>query len=390
MGLAGREVMTRMGLREADLLVPAIKVSVANNAGLRMLGAVFAMFSGARGASARQMLYFAEGIDDFYLSKTACRELGAIPEAFPEVGGTRKGVVCSTRRRSSSTPPPLTSAGMGQCEGILGSPSSPTGNPSVVVSSVTNDYLPMCDLGDVFGAGGTQVTVAASQEKEEFKVDSKGRKLAPCGCLLRTLPPVRPKEMPLEPSVENVQKLQAWLPEYYAASTFNMCEHRPLPMMRGVPAMRIHIKEGAVPVAVHRPAAIPAHWQQKVKEDIERDIRLGGLDRVPENTPMTWCSRMHVVSKKNGNPRRMVDLRPVNAAAERQTHYVEPPFEQARGILAGSWRFTSDAWNGYHSVPLDKRDRHVTTFITPWGRLRYKGGPQGQVVTGDAFNSWYD
>ena len=80
----------------------------------------------------------------------------------------------------------------------------------------------------------------------------------------------------------------------------------------------------------------------------------------------------------------------MNAAAERQTHYVEPPFEQARGIPPGTWRFSSDAWNGYHSVPLDERDRHVTTFITPWGRLRYKGGPQGQVVTGDAFNAWYD
>ncbi len=25
-----------------------------------------------------------------------------------------------------------------------------------------------------------------------------------------------------------------------------------------------------------------------------------------------------------------------------------------------TWRFTSDAWNGYHSVPVDVRDRHVT------------------------------
>ena len=177
---------------------------------------------------------------------------------------------------------------------------------------------------------------------------------------------------------------------YYASSTFNTCEHQPLPMMKGVPPMRILMKEGAEPVAVHRPAAIPAHWQEKVRKDIERDIRLGVLERVPANTPVTWCSRMHVVAKKNGDPRRVVDLRPVNAAAERQTHYVEPPFEQARGIPPDTWRFSSDAWNGYHSVPLDVRDRHVTTFITPWGRLRYKGGPQGQVVTGDAFNAWYD
>ena len=99
---------------------------------------------------------------------------------------------------------------------------------------------------------------------------------------------------------------------------------------------------------------------------------------------------MHVVAKKNGEPRRVVDLRPVNAASLRQTHYVEPPYSQARSVPPGTFRFTSDAWNGYHSVPLDPRDRHITTFITPWGRLRYIGGPQGHVVTGDAFNSWYD
>ena len=85
-----------------------------------------------------------------------------------------------------------------------------------------------------------------------------------------------------------------------------------------------------------------------------------------------------------------MDLRPVNAASKRQTHYVEPPYSQARSIPPNTYRWTSDAWNGYHSVPLDARDRHVTTFITPWGRLRYTGGPQGHVVTGDAFNQWYD
>ena len=249
----------------------------------------------------------------------------------------------------------------------MGSPSGGPGNPCVNVSPVSNDDLPMCDLDEVFVTTEEATVAATKKEEDKYKLDAKGRKLADCGCLLRTLPPPRPTTIPFEPVASNVNKLTEWMMEYYAASTFNTCEHQPLPMMRGVPPMRIHIKEGAVPVAVHRPAAIPAHWQQKVKDDIERDIRLGVLERVPANTPVTWCSRMHVVSKKNGNPRHVVDLRPVNAAAERQTHYVEPPFEQARGIPAGTWRFTSDAWNWYHSVPLDRRDRHVTTFITPWG-----------------------
>ena len=76
---------------------------------------------------------------------------------------------------------------------------------------------------------------------------------------------------------------------------------------------------------------------------------------------------MHIVAKKSGEPRRVVDLRPVNAASKRQTHYVEPPFSKARSISPNTFRFTSDAWNGYHLVPLDARDCHVTTFIPRGG-----------------------
>ena len=50
----------------------------------------------------------------------------------------------------------------------------------------------------------------------------------------------------------------------------------------------------------------------------------------------------------------------------------------------------SDAWNGYHSIPLDIRDRHVTTFLTPWGRMRYLVAPQGSISSGDGYTYWYD
>ena len=73
--------------------------------------------------------------------------------------------------------------------------------------------------------------------------------------------------------------------------------------MTGLPPLRIHVKEGAEPVAINRPSTIPAHWVQQVKEDLERDIALGVIERVPSNTPTTWCSRMHVVGKKTGEPR---------------------------------------------------------------------------------------
>ncbi len=58
-------------------------------------------------------------------------------------------------------------------------------------------------------------------------------------------------------------------------------------MMKGAEPLRIFMREDVEPVAVHRPATIPEHWQDKVREDIEGDIRLGVLERVPHNTPVT-------------------------------------------------------------------------------------------------------
>jgi hypothetical protein len=49
-----------------------------------------------------------------------------------------------------------------------------------------------------------------------------------------------------------------------------------------------------------------------------------------------------------------------------------------------------DAWNGYHSVPLHEDDRHLTTFITPWGRYRYKTAPQGYIASGDGYTRRFD
>ena len=84
----------------------------------------------------------------------------------------------------------------------------------------------------------------------------------------------------------------------------------------------------------------------QARDKIERDIALGVFESVPHNTTVTWCSRMHVVAKKTGDPCQVVDLRPVNKAAKRQTHYVEPPFSQESGIPANTFRFTPTAWNG--------------------------------------------
>ena len=149
--------------------------------------------------------------------------------------------------------------------------------------------------------------------------DANGRELAPCGCLKRVQAPPPPEKPPFPVTPENVPLIEKWFKDIYAASAFNTCSHQPLPLMSGLPPLRIHVKPDATPVAIHKPATIPAHWAEQVRSELEQDIELGVLERVPSNTPTTWCSRMNVVGKKSGNPHQVVDLQPLNSVTSRQT-----------------------------------------------------------------------
>ena len=72
--------------------------------------------------------------------------------------------------------------------------------------------------------------------------------------------------------------------------------------MKGEP-LRLHVDPNAVPVAIHKPALVPIHWQDRVYADLERDVRIGVLERVDPNTPTTWCSRMVVTGSVQSRAR---------------------------------------------------------------------------------------
>ncbi|VDI34220.1 Hypothetical predicted protein [Mytilus galloprovincialis] len=154
--------------------------------------------------------------------------------------------------------------------------------------------------------------------------------------------------------------------------------------------LRLMVDPEAEPVAHHTPVPVPIHWKEEVKAGLDQDVRLGVLEPVPVGEPVTWCHRMVVCAKKNGKPRRTVDFQPLNVHATRETHHTPSPFHQARSVPNGKRKTVFDAWNGYHSVPIPEEDRHLTTFITPWGRYRYKTAPQGYIASGDAYTRRYD
>ena len=343
--LAGMYAIRQLGLTKDDLIPVTMTMTGVTNDGIPILGAAIIQFSGTTPSgvkrTTRQLVYVTETTSNVFLSREGCTELGLISRSFPTIGEVPAELTATVSHQSQS---------QSQVDDTYKKPPG----PCVPGISTNTDH-----------------------------------DATPCGCPPRQKIPPKPTSLPFEATEANREKLQQWLVEYYRASAFNMCKNQPLVLMNG-PPMRLMIDPNAHPTRCHKPLPVPLHWQEEVKAGLDQDVNLGVIEPVPIGDPVTWCHRMVVCAKKNGMPRRTVDFQPLNTHATRETHHTMSPFHQARLIPGNTKKTVLDAWNGYHSVPLHEDDRHFTTFITPWGRYRYRVAPQGYIASGDCYTRRYD
>ena len=232
-------------------------------------------------------------------------------------------------------------------------------------------------------------TYVASTVSAENDPPPTASKLAPCGCPLRTTCPPRPTKLPFPATPDHRSEIEDWIKRYYSSSAFNVCTHQKLQVMKGE-ELKITFKQDSTPYAIHKPIPIPHHWKERVKAQLDADVALDIIEPIPQGVPTRWCSRMVVVAKKDGSPRRTVDLQALNKATLRETHHTPTPFNIVSTIPNRMKKTILDAWNGYHSVPLSSESREATTFITEWGRYRYKRAPQGFHGSNDGYTKRFD
>ena len=68
----------------------------------------------------------------------------------------------------------------------------------------------------------------------------------------------------------------------------------------------------------------------------------------------------------------------LKTASYRHTHPGAPPFLEAQGIPANTYKTVTDAWQGFHINPLDPNSMKYTTFLTEEGMYSYKRMPMGE------------
>lgn len=158
----------------------------------------------------------------------------------------------------------------------------------------------------------------------------------------------------------------------------------PLKTMVG-PPMRIHLKEAAVPFAIHTPRQIPLAFKDQVKEELDSMVAQG-IIKPAGDEPSDWCHPLVAVAKANGGVRITTDLSKLNKQVSRPAHPSPTPFAAIRSVDPKARYFTTvDALCGFWQIELAEEDQHLTTFITPYGRFQYCRGPMGFAATGDAF-----
>ena len=241
--------------------------------------------------------------------------------------------------------------------------------------------IQLCIVPREFPAiGGAKATVCSNEGEEDPSSDDN------CPCYPRSPPPGRPDELPMTATVENIPKMKQYLLDRYKESVFNQCTHQPTPKVKG-PPMRIHVDPDATPTVATTPVKCPLYWEAQTKNLLKTNQAMGNIEPVPEGEVPKWIHKMLTTRKPNGDLRLVVDLSPLNKHCQREIHATQSPFELAKGIPPNTWRTVTDAWNGFHTIPLHEDDRHLTTFLSPFGhRYRYRVAPQGYASSGDGFN----
>ena len=184
--------------------------------------------------------------------------------------------------------------------------------------------------------------------------------------------------------------MKEWLLRYYSNSTFNNCTHQPLPEVSG-PPLKLAIKPDAILPCHIKPYRVPLHWKQEVEEQLQRDLNMKIIERVPPNTPAICCHRMVVTTKPCSPKLRItVDMSGLKGASYRLTHPGAPPFLEAQSVPEDTYKTVTDAWKGFHMIPVHPDSRKYTTFVTEQGMFRYLRMPMGDHVSMDAYNYRFD
>ena len=146
---------------------------------------------------------------------------------------------------------------------------------------------------------------------------------------------------------------------------------------------KIKLRDDAVPV-IHAPRRVPVALMKPLREELDRMIDLGVIEKVEE--PTEWVSSLVVVQKANGKLRLCLDPKDLNKYVMREHYYIPVASEVTREMTGAQYFSKLDASSGFWQIPLTKECTRLTTFNTPFGRYCFRRLPFGIASASEVFH----
>ncbi|KAG7369761.1 reverse transcriptase RNA-dependent DNA polymerase [Nitzschia inconspicua] len=138
---------------------------------------------------------------------------------------------------------------------------------------------------------------------------------------------------------------------------------------------KIHLEiDPSVKPSRSRPYTVPINHQQVFKEELERLVRIGVLEKCGRSE---WIAGTFIIPKKDGRIRWISDFRALNKALKRQVYHL-PKIGDILARRTNYQFFTKlDVSMQYYTFVLDDESKALTTIATPFGTYRYRRLPMG-------------
>lgn len=141
-----------------------------------------------------------------------------------------------------------------------------------------------------------------------------------------------------------------------------------------------HIDTTPMPVSLTQSNMVKARLSRHSPEDIEeigRQVTNLLTNNIIEPSTSPYSSRAHLVPKKNGQKRLVVNFIPLNYITEKD-HYPLPQLSDLFSALKDATYFAAlDCTEGFLQIKVLEEHRNRTAFITPQGLFQFKRCPFG-------------
>jgi len=143
----------------------------------------------------------------------------------------------------------------------------------------------------------------------------------------------------------------------------------------------IELKPDAKPYHA-RSFPVPKIYEQTLKQEVERLVRLGVLKKVNRSE---WAAPTFIIPKKDQTVRFILDFRKLNKRIKRKPYPIPKVQDMLMRLEGFKYASSLDINMGYYHIELSPNAKCLCTIVLPWGKYEYQCLPMALCNSPDIF-----